>query len=109
MENLYKIWLKVPVAFRNKYFFVGVAFVLWMTFFDHNNIINQLQTRNELRSLNGKRNFFKSEIETINKTKDALFNNKTELEKFAREKYLMKKEGESVFVILDEENKSVEK
>ena len=99
MNKLYKIWLKVPVVFRNKYFFSGVAFVLWLIFFDHNNIINQLQTQNELRKLNQKRNFYKAEIETINKTKDALFNNCDELEKFAREKYLMKKNNEDLFVI----------
>ncbi len=99
MKRIYQYWQKIPKIFRNEYIAALAAFVLWLLFFDHNNVFNQLQTRSELRKLNQQRRFYKNEIANINQTKEALFTQPASLERFARERYLMKKDKEDIFII----------
>jgi cell division protein FtsB len=86
--------------FRNKYFVVTLAFLVWMVFFDKNDLFSQYQYRNQLAKLKHERDFYQKETAKVNKDLDELTSNKEKLEKFAREKYLMKKQNEDVFVIV---------
>lgn len=86
--------------FRNKYFVVTLAFLVWMVFFDKNDLFSQYQYHNQLSKLKQERDFYQKETAKVNKDLDELTSNKEELEKFAREKYLMKKQNEDVFVIV---------
>lgn len=86
--------------FRNKYFVVSLAFLVWMVFFDKNDLFSQYQYHNQLSKLKHERDFYQKETAKVNKDLDELTSNKEELEKFAREKYLMKKQNEDVFVIV---------
>lgn len=86
--------------FRNKYFVVTLAFLVWMVFFDKNDLFSQYQYRNQLTKLKHERDFYQKETAKVNKDLDELTSNKEKLEKFAREKYLMKKQNEDVFVIV---------
>ena len=56
----------------------------------------------KLRGLESDRDYIKKEIKIIEKDIYDLSTDKEHLEKFAREKYLMKKENEDVFVIVKE-------
>ena len=86
--------------FRNKYFVVTLAFLVWMIFFDKNDLFSQYQYHNQLSKLKHERDFYQKETAKVNKDLDELTSNKEKLEKFAREKYLMKKPNEDVFVIV---------
>ena len=86
--------------FRNKYFVVTLAFFVWMVFFDKNDLFSQYQYHNQLSKLRHERDFYQKETAKVNKDLDELTSNKEQLEKFAREKYLMKKDNEDVFVIV---------
>lgn len=86
--------------FRNKYFVVTLAFLVWMVFFDKNDLFSQYQYHNQLSKLKHERDFYQKETAKVNKDLDELTSNKEQLEKFAREKYLMKKPNEDVFVIV---------
>ncbi len=86
--------------FRNKYFVVTLAFLVWMVFFDKNDLFSQYQYHNQLTKLKHERDFYQKETAKVNKDLDELTSNKEKLEKFAREKYLMKKQNEDVFVIV---------
>jgi cell division protein FtsB len=86
--------------FRNKYFVVTLAFLVWMVFFDKNDLFSQYQYHNQLSKLKHERDFYQKETAKVNKDLDELTSNKEQLEKFAREKYLMKKQNEDVFVIV---------
>ena len=99
MNKLTIIWEKLPGFIKNKYLIAIILFTVWVVFFDHNNLINQLQTDKELNALIEKRNFYKKGIKEINDTKVAMFSNSDKLEKFAREQYLMKKNNEDIFII----------
>ncbi|MCJ8211440.1 septum formation initiator family protein [Mucilaginibacter sp. RS28] len=87
---------------RNKYFLVTVAFAIWMIFFDKNDIYSQYQYHQQLSKLKQERDFYQKETAQVAKDLDELTSNKAKLEKFAREKYLMKKDNEDIFVIVKE-------
>ncbi len=88
--------------FKNKYFIVTVAFIVWMLFFDKNDLVSQVEYRQQVNTLKEERDFYTKETEKVTKDLDELTSNPQKLEKFAREKYLMKKDNEDVFVIVKE-------
>ena len=87
---------------KNKFFIVTVAFIVWMLFFDKNDLVSQYEYRQQVNTLKEERDFYTKETEKVSKDLDELTSNPQKLEKFAREKYLMKKENEDVFVIVKE-------
>jgi len=88
--------------FKNKFFLVTVAFVVWMTFFDKNDLLSQYQYQQQVRQLEQERDFYKTETDKVSKDLEELTSNPQQLEKFAREKYLMRKDNEDVFVVVKE-------
>jgi cell division protein FtsB len=87
---------------RNKYFLVTVAFAVWMLFFDKNDIYSQYQYHQQVGKLKQESEFYQKETAKVSKDLDELTSDKAKLEKFAREKYLMKKDNEDVFVVVKE-------
>lgn len=90
-----KLWDKY------KYWVIGLAAITWMTVFDSNNFIELVELRHEISNLEEKRDYYKSEIENVRREQRDLFSSTRNLEKFAREKYLMKKDNEDLFIIVD--------
>lgn len=87
---------------KNKYFISGLAFLVWMSFFDRNDMISQLEYRSQVNKLKDEKEFYTKEIAQVEKDLTELTTNQQKLEKFAREKYLMKRDNEDVFVIVEE-------
>jgi len=92
----------------NKYFIAGIAFLTWMLFFDRNDLMSQYEYRTQLNKLQAEKEFYLKESAKAVKDLNELSTDKSKLEKFAREKYLMKKENEDVFVIITEGSKKEE-
>lgn len=90
--------------FKNKFFLVTVAFVVWMTFFDKNDLLSQYQYHQQVSQLEQERDFYKTETDKVSKDLEELTSNPQQLEKFAREKYLMRKDNEDVFVVVKEKS-----
>ena len=88
--------------FRNKYFLVSSIFLVWMVFFDRNDLFSQWEYHQQVGKLKQERDFYQKETAKVHQDLDELTSNKEKLEKFAREKYLMKKDNEDVFVIVKE-------
>ena len=93
---------KIPAWLKNKYTLIAAFFVVWMTFFDRNDFISQYSYRQELNKLESDREYYQAEIEKNKKEAHELMSDPDNLEKFAREKYLMKKEDEDIFLIVKE-------
>lgn len=93
--------------FSNKYFLSASIFAAWMLFFDRNDLMSQYDYRSELKKLQEEKDFYTKETELVKTTLAELTTDQTKLEKFAREKYLMKKENEDIYVIIPE--KEIEK
>ena len=88
--------------FANKYTIVGLLFVIWIALFDKYSFIDQLQLRSKISQLEKEKNYYRKKVEEDKRKKDELLGNRDNLEKFAREQYLMKKENEDIFIIVKE-------
>jgi cell division protein DivIC len=86
---------------RNKYVLTSVLFVLWMLMFDQNNLNERRKNNRDYNQLIRERDYFQKKIEENRKRIQELKTNNDNLEKFAREQYLMKKDNEDIFIIVD--------
>jgi len=85
---------------KNKYILTLVGVLVWLVFFDKNDFFSQHDMVNKLKKLKKEQAYYLSEITKNKKELLELKTNKESLEKFAREKYLMKKDNEDVFVFV---------
>ena len=80
-------------------------FIVWMTFFDNNSFLYRYRLHLEVNELEEGIETHKLKIAELRRQKTELFGNLKNLEKFARERYLMKKDNEDIIVIVDAEEK----
>ena len=88
-------------VFRNFYLIVGFFFLVWLTFFDSNDLYTQIKQTAKLKGLEDEKEFYLEKIEEVKIDREELLSNDALLEKFAREKYLMKKPEEDLYVIVE--------
>jgi len=93
---------KLPKITKNFYFIAGMLFLFWMLFLDSNDLYTQYKLKNQLKTLNNEKEFYEQKIEEVQQEREQLLTDTEALEKFAREKYLMKKESEDLYVIVEE-------
>lgn len=93
---------KIPNWLKNKYIITVVVFMVWISFFDQNNFFTQYDFVKELKSLEKDKAFFMEELTKTRQELNDLTTNPVTLEKFAREKYFMKKDNEEIFVFEQE-------
>lgn len=93
---------KIPYWLKNKYAYTLIFFIIWVCFIDQNNIMTAYTYNAELKKLEKEKEYYKSAIEKTSKELFDLTENPATLEKFARENYFMRKEGEEVFVFTTE-------
>ncbi|MEY4660925.1 MAG: hypothetical protein RLZZ42_877 [Bacteroidota bacterium] len=91
--------MKAIRVLKNKYLIATVLFLVWMLFFDHNNIFLHLQYRKELNELKTSKKYYQEQIDKTREEVELIKTNPQALEKVAREQYLMKKDNEDVFVV----------
>ena len=89
---------------NNKYFFTLLIFLVWMLFFDNNNFIAQYKLNSTLSDMEMEKEYYLSEIEKDRQATFELITDTLTLEKFGREQYLMKRDNEDIYLIVDEEN-----
>jgi len=104
-DDFEKLMKRLIELLRNKYFLAVVAFALWMLFFDKNDMISQYEYRTEVSKLQQEKDFYTKETASVKKDLKELDSNMNSAEKFAREKYFMKKDNEDVFVIVKDNTK----
>lgn len=92
---------KAASILTNKYLVVTAFFIVWMLFFDQRDYFQQRERQAELNKLEAKKRYYVQEIEKTRKQLLDLQNNPAALEKFARERYLMKRDGEDIYIIED--------
>ena len=99
MLKLKKLYKKIPNIFKNKYFIVGFLFIIWISFLDENNLVSLNQQMNTLEEKHEIIDSLENEIFQMEGELERLKNDPKELEKFARENFLMKKENEDIILI----------
>lgn len=86
---------------KNKFVIALVAFVVWVLFFDRNDVFTQWERKSELNRLVTSKEYYQAEIASIKKELQDLDNDPAILEKIAREKFFLKKANEDVFIVED--------
>ncbi len=92
-------YVQIINLIRNKYTITIFLFLIWMLFIDDYNLINKKSTIKKINYLQERKKFLSNEIKKDSIKKILLENNANEQERIAREKYLMKKDNEDLFII----------
>ena len=95
-----KFFGKIPPILKNKYLLTGVAFLLLMLFLDRNNLISQYKMRKELNGLRKELQFYRDQAMMDSIELSRLLGDSLELEKLGREKYMMKRDSEDIYIIV---------
>jgi len=93
---------RLPSFTRNFFFLAGAFFIIWMSFFDSNDLYTQYKLTQKIDNLTDQREFYLQKIGEVNQDREELLSNPDLLEKFARERYLMKKPTEDIYIIVEE-------
>ena len=102
-----KLLTYIPSWLKNKYLLTAVGFTVWILFFDSRDFItSHFRERGELRKLEKSKRYYEQQIAATKQELDQLKTNPAVLEKYAREKYLMKRDNEDLFLVR-EDNTSV--
>ncbi|HEX7847175.1 MAG TPA: septum formation initiator family protein [Chitinophagaceae bacterium] len=94
-----KLLTHIPAWLKNKYFIAFASFAVIMLFLDKNDIFTQMARSKELRELKQSKEFYTRMNEAEQKGLEAFKHNPAAIEKYAREKYLMKRENEDLFLV----------
>ena len=99
LSSSYQFLQKLSIRyFRNKYVTTVIAFLIWMLFFDSDSIIHQIQRKWQIHKLNNEIVYYQRVLRETKIEEKALTENDEYFEKFVREKYLLKKEDEDLFI-----------
>ena len=98
MKSLIQTLIKI---LKKKYLLASVLFIIWLFLFDGNNLVDRISALRTLHQLERDKKYYTEKIISDSKKLEELKTNNDNLEKFAREQYLMKKENEDIFVIID--------
>lgn|SRR5690606_39373287 len=96
---------RVLFIVKNKFAIASLAFIVWMLFFDRNDLSSQMQYTKQKKNLEAEKEFYEKEILKVEKSLEELSSDPKKLEKFAREKYLMKKENEDIYILVEDDGK----
>jgi cell division protein DivIC len=94
-----KILTHIVSRLRNKYIVAGSAFVVIMLFLDRNDVFTIMARSRQLKELQESKQYYIAKIATEREELDKLRSNPATLEKYAREKYLMKRDNEDLFLV----------
>jgi cell division protein FtsB len=88
--------------FKNFYFIAGFVLLLWLLIFDSNDLFTQIGLSRKKNELENQKEFYEDKILEVKNDRESLLTDDEQLEKLAREKYLMKKDSEDVYIIVKE-------
>ncbi|MEI9957872.1 MAG: septum formation initiator family protein [Ferruginibacter sp.] len=89
----------IPSWITNKYLIAGVAFLVWIFFFDPKDIPSSITRAKTYSKLQKSEQLLNKKIEETTKDLNLLKTNPQTIEKYARENYMMKKDNEDLFII----------
>lgn len=92
--------MRILNLLKNKYLIAVIGLIVWLLYFDKNDVFTQFDLISKCNKLKVERDYYIAEIENNKKEISELENNVESLETFAREKYLMKRDNEEVFVFV---------
>jgi cell division protein DivIC len=98
---------RIPSFLKNRYLLTAAGFAVWIVFFDSRDLItSHFRERNELLKLEESKKYYEQQIAVTKQELEQLKTNPAVLERYAREKFLMKKENEDLFRIREDSTHS---
>ncbi len=94
---------------KNFYLASSLGLLIWLLFFELNSIPDQIKNWWKLQQLEDQKEYYAEQIELLQKEQASTLGTDKLMEKYAREKYFMKKDSEDVFVLVDEKGEAFEK
>jgi cell division protein DivIC len=94
-----KLLKHIPAFLKNKYLLAGAGFLILMFFFDSKDFAFTYGQMKKLKNLQQSEQHLSKQIADTQKELDLLKTNAQTIEKYAREKYLMKKDNEDLFIV----------
>lgn len=91
--------LQSLVILRNKFVLTIVVFLVWLTFFDRYNLVDMIGTSSRIKEMKAEKEYYKTKITEDSTRIMELTTNNENLEKYAREQYLMKKSDEDIYIV----------
>ncbi len=91
---------RIPPFLKNFYVLSTLFFIVWLAFVDSNDLFLQSELSGKKAELEEARQFYQDKILEVKNDQAALNHNPDLLEKMAREKYLMKKPNEDLFIVV---------
>ncbi len=95
------IFTKYPIL-KNRYIYVSIGFLIWMIFIDDNNVFQQYKSYKELQKMKAKEAYLDEEIQKNKARVENLSSSAYQREKYARERYWMKRDNEDLYIILED-------
>ena len=95
-----KLMHAIPGWLRNRYGAVALGLLVWVALFDRNDLWTTWKNHRELGRMEDQQEWYAAEIERTKEQLHELSSDTTLLEKFARERYLMKRDNEDIFVLV---------
>lgn len=87
---------------KNPYILASLAFIVWVGFFDNDNLISRYKQEKEYKTLLQQKEYYETEIQKNNLMYSQLTKDVKAMEKYGREKYLMKKDNEDIYLLIME-------
>ncbi|NSW46373.1 MAG: hypothetical protein HPY79_11220 [Bacteroidales bacterium] len=94
-------FLQRKAIYTNKYFLVTIIFLVFVLIFSQNNLIERFSAIKKRNELLHQKQYYLDLIKKHSEKIKELQSNKTLLEKFVREEYLMKRKDEVIFLVVD--------
>lgn len=92
----------------NRFILATLFFIVWLLFFDTYAYYDHLTIDKEIHKLEDNSNYYKTEINSDDKNIKKLYRSE-EVERYAREKYYMKRENEDIYIIDSDKEYTSEK
>jgi cell division protein FtsB len=98
---------RIPSFVKNRYLLTGAGFIIWILFFDSRDLItSHFRERSDLLKLEESKKYYEQQIAVTKRELEQLKTNPAVLERYAREKFMMKKEKEDLFRIREDNMQS---
>ncbi|MCW5900741.1 MAG: septum formation initiator family protein [Flavobacteriales bacterium] len=95
-----KLLARIPRPLRNRYGIAALGLLVWIAVFDRNDLWSNWKNMRELDRMEDQKAWYRAEIERTREQLHELDSDRELLEKFARERYLMKRDNEDIFVLV---------
>lgn len=100
---------KILKILKNSYVLITIVFIVWVLFFDKNNLISQIGLAKKLHKLKEDKDYYQKSIKDDSLKMHELQTDPVNLEKFAREKHIMKRDSEDIYLVVSEDSASLTK